>query len=212
MYKWKWVSFPFIQENRISLYACLFTEIVYVYVNMYIYTYTWNNIYTLTSCIPLGPQRTYLLYNLHCCCFRIVVLWKLETFYFHFQHIYMHPFVRVISCASIVLCSEQLSIRGISRWILLNESKRLSSLQPKTTSAEMMPASICALISSRWTGDAPGLNCGGTAQGCAVALETFEATSLFFLARRTSYFFCLEKFFLKVGSWRFFLVSELSIY
>lgn len=168
------------------------------------YVCIWNNVYTLTSCVSLGPQRTYLLYNKHCYRIRSVVLWKLETFYFHLQHIYMHPFVHVISCASIVLCSEQLSICGISRWILVNESKSLSSLQPKTTSTEVMPASICALISFRWTGDAPGLNYGGTAQGCAVTLQTFEATSLFFLARRTGYFFCFEKVFLKVGSWRFF--------
>lgn len=177
-----------------------------------VYTYVWNNVYTLSNCISLGPQRMQVRHNLYCYCFRSVVPRKLETFNFHFQHIYMHPFVCIISCANIVFCSEQFSFYGNSHLILLSESRTLSSLQPKTTFTGMMAASILNInfFQMNWR-----CSCGelwkGLLKACAVTLQTFEATSLL-LARRTGYFFSSENLFLKVGAWTFFLVSGLSIY
>lgn len=101
-----------------------------------------------------------MLHNPCCSSFRNVVSWKLETFYFSFQHFYMPPFYESVLGPALSFVLNSLLSMGIFLWLHSVNPRDCHHLQPKSPFAEMMAASLWKLLSFYSTGNTPALNTG----------------------------------------------------
>lgn len=130
-----------------------------------------------------------------------VVSWELETFYFSFQHFYMHPFYESVLVPALSFVLNSLLSMGIFLWFYSMNPRGCHRLQPKSPFAEMMAASLWKLLSFCNIGNAPALNVGRHSFCAhAVVLQASKDTSVL-LARRTNYLLSFKNLLHRFSSW-----------